>query len=856
MSGFVYFYEAHAAKDLNESVVGRKGMSLFELKDKDVPVPSFFVISPLIYEDIVFKAFGDSIEKYLKEKKLPDPLDVEKVLMKATFTAEVEEELFKAYAKLSGFNDAWVAVRSSVVYTPNKKVLFSGIFNTEVNVRGFDELLQSVKRIYVSMFKDSVLSYANRHNVDFSQLKMSVVVQKMVQAEVSGVTYTTDLITQDRNKMSMEAVFGLGDVIANAEITPDRYVLNKKDLSFEDKKISPQEWMNIRILNTKGKGGIERINISSSWSHQQKLEDRFLREIAKICLLIEDSFGKPQNVEWVWESGKVWIIQNKSILKKSAPKVEEKKFSNVILDPVLDVLKKKKEEEIVQQKTEEIPSPLNDIEDKIAKLSGKFEELSKKKFIEEKKDIEKKEEKIKKEKEDMMQDISKGLMKENLKMKNMCFLTSGVGISSGTKIGKVMHVNSRNHKDLVVTKENVIILEDIFPGALDAVFLSGGVLMDLGGLSSDVSILCREFSVPGIFGIKNVSKLLQDDDFVKIDANSGGIYIYKEQEKVDEPVDEIDYEILNDEKTSVKKEEKVVEKKTFLDVPTTATKVYISSKDISSLEPAILEHSCGLAMLDLEEMMISEKRHPEAFLNEGKMAEYTNFLAKKIDTISDMLHGNDIIISLGSHRSLDFAELTKGKTYEEGDQSRGVSRYLQSSDLTSIALKTIVKARNLYRNKNISLAFHSPLNGDNMVAIKKKDLSLGLRRNSTFKLYAIIENPSEVILIEDILSANIDGLILNTPALAKQMQGLSLFDEKAVYSLDSNSLFKTIDNIKEDLRNQRIELLGVTENNPNLLKKYIELGFCGVVVDGEKFVEMKKIIADKEAEIVFSRGRF
>ncbi len=877
MSNRTYFFEDFSSKDLNESVVGRKGMSLFKLKDIDVPVPPFFVVSPTVFDDLIFQAFGQEIENYLREKRAPDPVDVEKMLFKSDLTTEVEEELFKSYAKLSGFNDAWVAVRSSVVYPLNNKVLFSGIFTTEVNVRGFEDVVQAVKKIYSSVFKDCVVTYARRHNIDLSQLKMAVVVQKMVQAEVSGVTYTKDLITQDESKMSIESVFGLGDVIANAEITPDRYVLNKKDLSFEEKKVSPQEWMHIRMLNTKGQGGVERVNISSSWSHQQKLEDRFLKEIAKICLLIEDSFGRSQNIEWVWESGKVWVIQNKFVYIPQIPKIDEQKYSNVLLNPVLEVVRQKKEEEIKQEqedivcedkvceveKKEKAKKERKDLDEKIAKLSGKFEELARKKIIQEQKKIQKIKEEVSKEKERM----SKSFVKDGLKIKNFKFFASGIGVSRGVKVGQILHVNSKNYKDLVVSKENILVLKEIFPGVENPVFLAGGVLMDLGGFASDISMLCREFSVPAVFGVKGISKLLNEGDFVKMDANSGALYIYEEEDKNDGEGD-IDYEILTgmgdvkekrEKKVEIKEKSKIDVRADVLNVPeihNTATQVYVSSKEMFGLEKYVLENVAGLAILDLEEMMLNEKRHPLVFGEEGKMVEYTNMLAKKIDAVADLFASSEVIVSLGNYRSKDFAELTKGKGYEKLGRTRGVLRYLQSPEFARIALKIVSKSRNVYKNKNVSLAFHSPLSGENMIAIKKKTLGAGLRRNSTFKIYAILENPSEILLAEDIASANIDGIIINTPALARQMQGLSLYDEKALYDLEINSLFRTLEDMYTKLKNTNTTLLGITENNEKLLKKFVELGFCGVVVDGDEFANAKKIISDKEAEIILSQSRF
>ena len=111
----MYFYEDFSAEDLDESLVGRKGLSLFRLKDIDVPVPDFFVISSNVYVDFIAKTFGNQIDLYLKEKKLPDPFDIAKMIDNCDFDIDIQEELLKNYTKLSGFSDAWISVRSSVV---------------------------------------------------------------------------------------------------------------------------------------------------------------------------------------------------------------------------------------------------------------------------------------------------------------------------------------------------------------------------------------------------------------------------------------------------------------------------------------------------------------------------------------------------------------------------------------------------------------------------------------------------------------------------------------------------------------------------------------------------------------------
>ena len=153
----VYFHEDHSSKEVREDTVGRKGMSLFKLRDMDVPIPDFFVISPNVYRDFLFSAFDRKLGKLLEKVKDPDVKELEKIILSTDFDDMVRDDLIKAYSRLSGFSNAWVAVRSSVVYPVDSSVSFSGIFGTELSVRGLDQLFAAIKQVYLSVFKERVV---------------------------------------------------------------------------------------------------------------------------------------------------------------------------------------------------------------------------------------------------------------------------------------------------------------------------------------------------------------------------------------------------------------------------------------------------------------------------------------------------------------------------------------------------------------------------------------------------------------------------------------------------------------------------------------------------------------------------
>jgi pyruvate,water dikinase len=116
-------------------------------------------------------------------------------------------------------------------------------------------------------------------------------------------------VTQDRNQMIIEAGYGLGEAIVSGSVTPDSYVLEKKELSIIDINISEQERQIIKGL----KGGVKWVPVLKSAQGKQKLSGKQIIELAKICLAIENHYKFPCDIEWAQEKGKFYITQSRPI---------------------------------------------------------------------------------------------------------------------------------------------------------------------------------------------------------------------------------------------------------------------------------------------------------------------------------------------------------------------------------------------------------------------------------------------------------------------------------------------------------------------------------------------------------------
>jgi len=313
----MYLDDDFHLNQVSEDALGRKGYSLFQLRELDVPVPAFFVASASFFSEYIAAVVGTTTDM--------NSLDaVSKKIRQSSLPKELHDEIASGYSRLSGFADSWVAVRSSIVLPATHRHLsFAGLLDTSLNVRGIEDVTEAVKKIYSSAFTAKVAQYLTPHGLTIADIKVAIVVQKMIQAEVSGITFTVDPISQDPDYLTVEAVFGLGDVIARGEITPDQYTLHKKTNEFREKRIVPQDWMMVRkVRHKKGENGEQKIKISKAWQHHQKIDNKFIIELAKIAQRIEVDLGEPQDIEWVFESGRIWLLQTREIEPVTIPKID------------------------------------------------------------------------------------------------------------------------------------------------------------------------------------------------------------------------------------------------------------------------------------------------------------------------------------------------------------------------------------------------------------------------------------------------------------------------------------------------------------------------------------------------------
>ncbi len=307
---------------------GGKGASLGEMTNAGIPVPPGFVL------------LADAFERFLEETDLNVEIDailhtvnhreihtvegasekIEALILEAKMPKDIADEIKAQFKKL---NAKFVAVRSSATAEDGATAAWAGQLDSFLNTTE-KELLHNVQRCWASLLTPRAIFYRFEKGLHKTKISVAVVVQKMVESEVSGIAFSVHPVTEDRNQLIIEAGFGLGEAIVSGQITPDSYVVEKTPRRIIDKNISEQERglyrASLYLGKVEQKGGNEWKGISKEHGGTQKLSDEQILELSELVLHIENHYGFPSDIEWAFAKGKFYILQSRPITTLSSEK--------------------------------------------------------------------------------------------------------------------------------------------------------------------------------------------------------------------------------------------------------------------------------------------------------------------------------------------------------------------------------------------------------------------------------------------------------------------------------------------------------------------------------------------------------
>ena len=219
----------------------------------------------------------------------------------------IAEAILAAYARLG--EDTPVAVRSSSTAEDLAEASFAGQLDTYLNVIGADALLAAVRRCWASLWTERAVAYRADHGIAQHAVGIAVVVQKMVDAAVSGVLFTANPLTGRRQETVVDAAPGLGEALVSGAVNPDQFRVDAATGEILERKLGDKR---IEIRATPG-GGTRRLQLQDG-QRQACLTDEQVHALARLGTLAEEHFGEPQDLEWAIEAdGDVWVVQSRPI---------------------------------------------------------------------------------------------------------------------------------------------------------------------------------------------------------------------------------------------------------------------------------------------------------------------------------------------------------------------------------------------------------------------------------------------------------------------------------------------------------------------------------------------------------------
>jgi pyruvate, water dikinase len=284
---------------------GGKGASLARMAGLGLPVPPGFVI-PADGLAASLPDGGRELRALLAVGSSRETAERARDLVLAVEpSGELRHAVGSAYRALG--DDPPVAVRSSACSEDSETASYAGQQETYLQVKGLDAVVGRIRDCWASFFSERALFYRGRKG-SLADVGMAVVVQRMVAAEVAGVIFTCDPVQRRRDRMVVEAVFGLGEAAVSGRVTPDHFVI-ARDGEVKRSRIAVQPF----AVVSAAAGGTAEHELSAEEGGAPTLDKGRLRALARLGDELERRLGVPQDIEWAIADGELFVLQARPV---------------------------------------------------------------------------------------------------------------------------------------------------------------------------------------------------------------------------------------------------------------------------------------------------------------------------------------------------------------------------------------------------------------------------------------------------------------------------------------------------------------------------------------------------------------
>lgn len=753
----IYWF-ADCGKD-DVAIVGGKGANLGEMASIGIPVPPGFIVSSKAYFDFIHNEKLDTkIKEITKSLNVDDPesLDrtsqqIQKLILAAPFPKGLAQEIKTFYKKLGG---VFVAVRSSATAEDLPQASFAGQQSTFLNIKGEGNLIDAIQKCWASLFEARAIFYRQQQGFDHFKVGIAVVCQKMVQSEKSGVMFTVDPVRNNKTKLIIEAVFGLGELIVSGAVNPDHYEVDKDSLKILDKEVVAQGQKLIW-----DKGSNKKLEIPAKESKTQKLTDQEIVALAKIGKTLEKHYFFPQDIEWAVAKGEIFIVQTRAVTTFAPGKYDEEQHQDEIKSKTFD------------QKP----------------------------------------------------------------------LVEGEGASFGVAAGPVVIVKGASELSRI-RPGDVLVAEMTNPDYVPAMKKAVAVVTDKGGRSSHAAIVSRELGLPAVVGTNNATKVLKAGQVVTVDGLSGKVYKGGLISHTKADIKAQNTQVLPVEKLS------------------TATKVYVNLAEPELAHQIAQKGADGVGLLRAEFMIAGIGIHPKKLIKDKKQKVFINNLAEGLKTFCEAFSPRPVVYRATDFKTNEYRHLTGGELFEPQEENpmlgyRGAFRYVTDAQVFELELEAIKYVRNKLGLKNLWLMIPFVRTPQELTNVKKLVNIAGLTQSATFKLWMMVEIPSNVILLDQFIDVGIDGVSIGSNDLTQLILGVDRDNETLTRHFDERdpAVLWALEQVIKICHRRQItsSICGQAPSvYPEITQKLVSWGVTSVSVSPDMVDHTRQIIYDEEKHLV------
>ena len=423
-------------------------------------------------------------------------------------------------------------------------------------------------------------------------------------------------------------------------------------------------------------------------------------------------------------------------------------------------------------------------------------------------------------------------------------IAASIGIASGPV--RILHHPTETDR---VKKGDVLVTEMTTPDYVPAMKRAVAIVTDTGGQTSHAAIVSRELGIPCVVGSGTATHVLKENQIISVDGAKGMVY-KGAVKRTEAPVATSDPErpmsgSLNEE------------------VPVTATKVYVNLGEPSVAEKVAQLPCDGVGLMRAEFMIAEIGEHPRAMVKDGRASEYVNKLVEGMRTTAAAFHPRPVVYRATDFKTNEYRNLKGGDKFEPQENNpmigyRGASRYVKEPDLFKLEIEAIKRVRDKYDLKNLWLMIPFVRTIEDWRKVRDMVEEYGLVRSHDFKLWMMVEVPSNVILMESFCKEGIDGVSIGSNDLTQLTLGIDRDNAGMAAEFDERdrAVELSIAHVIKTCRRHHIScsICGQAATTyPEIAELMVKEGATSVSVSPDSVIKTRRLIASVEQKMLLSK---